>query len=88
MADGVNADDESPAVATSPILNRGNESPTASLFSRFRANSISKLSFPFFENGFAPRRDSSIENNANHRWSSESSSDEDFPIDELEGASR
>jgi hypothetical protein len=89
IADGDNADDEEPpAVAASPILNRGRESPTASLFSRFRANSISKLSFPFFESGFAPRRDSSIENNPNYRWSSESSSDEDFPIEEREGALR
>lgn len=79
MADGDNADDEEPpAAATSPIPNRGSESPTTSLFSRFRANSISKLSFPFFENGFVSRRDSSIENNPNYRWSSESSSDEDF----------
>lgn len=84
MPNGDNADDDDPpAVSASLVTNEGRESPTASLFSRLRANSISKLSFPFFENGFAPRRDSSIENN---RWSSESSSDEDFPTDEREGA--
>jgi len=88
ILDEDNADDEEPpAVAANPILNQGSEPPTPSIFSRFRANSI-KPSFPFFENGLTPRRDSSIENNPNHHWSSESSSDEDFPIDELEGALR
>ena len=84
ITDGDNADDEEPpTVAASPILNQGSEPPTSSMFSRFRANSI-KSSFPFFESGFTPRRDSSIENNQDHHLSSEGSSDEIFPINELE----
>jgi len=86
MADGDKADDEEPeAVTAKPRPNQSSESPTSSLFSRFRANSISKLSLPFRGNGYTVRRDPSVENTPDYRWSSESTSEEDYPINQLEG---
>jgi len=81
IADGDNADNEEPeATTTNPRANQSSESPTSSFLSRLRANSISKLSHPFRENGYTARRDPSVENTPDYRWSSESSSDEDYPI--------
>jgi hypothetical protein len=80
MADGDNADDEEAEAVTNPRPNHNSESPASSFFSRFRANSVSKLSLPFRENGYTARRDPSIESAPEYHWSSESSSDQDYPI--------
>ena len=81
MEDGDNADDEEPEVVTAnPRPNQISESPTSSFFSRFRTNSVSKLSLPFSENGYSARRDPSVDSTPDYHWSSESSSDEDYPV--------
>ncbi|KAF8974528.1 acyl transferase/acyl hydrolase/lysophospholipase [Flammula alnicola] len=81
--DGDNvADTDLVTVAPSPKPS-GAESPTTGIFSRFRNNSISKLSLPFsLEHGFTSRIDSSPENRPENSWSSESSSDDDYPLNE------
>lgn len=57
-------------------------SASGGFFSRFRNNSISKMSLPSFSLEHPPSRaGSSPERRGEHNWSSESSSDEDYPLD-------
>ncbi|KAF8165314.1 patatin-like phospholipase domain-containing protein [Crassisporium funariophilum] len=59
------------------------EISTSSFFSRLRTNSLSKLALPFsYEHGLSPRRDSSAENKPEYTWSSESSSDDDYQMED------
>lgn len=57
-------------------------SPSASILSRLHGNSLSRLSLPFsIDHPFSPRPDSSSEHKHEHTWSSESSSEDDYPLD-------
>ena len=55
-------------------------SASGGFLSRFRNNSISRMSLPSFSVEHPPSRtESSPEHRGEHNWSSESSSDEDYP---------
>uniref|UniRef100_A0A8H8CJY3 Patatin-like phospholipase domain-containing protein n=1 Tax=Psilocybe cubensis TaxID=181762 RepID=A0A8H8CJY3_PSICU len=58
-----------------------NNPSSPSFFSRIRANSISKLTLPFsFEHGLGSRRESSADTKQENNWSSDSSTDDDYHL--------
>ncbi|KDR83709.1 hypothetical protein GALMADRAFT_664741 [Galerina marginata CBS 339.88] len=77
-------DDDDPRSSNAARSSRASpniEPPTSSFFSRFRGNSFSKLSLPFsLEHGLKSRTESSAETRPEYNWSSESSTDDDYPL--------
>ncbi|TFK43500.1 acyl transferase/acyl hydrolase/lysophospholipase [Crucibulum laeve] len=70
------------SLANSEASQGHSKSTSSSFLSRLRANSLSNLKLPFYEHKSSSRRDSSVDVRGENGWSSESSSDDEFSLDE------